>query len=109
MADKVVVTPTVGRCLNDAVAYITNVLCAPQAATNLAEAFAGILDSLENNPTFYVRDFRASRLFRRTIYKRRAGNYRIYYFVADNSVVVFAFLHERQDEYPRLKTFYSQM
>lgn len=109
MAYRVVVTPAVARSLEGAVAYIVDVLCSPQAATNLANAFEGTVTSLENNPTFYAKDFYASRLFKTEIYKRQIGNYVIYYFIQGDTVVVFAFLHGRQDKRTHLRSFYDEM
>ena len=108
MAYNVVVTPKVRKCFKEAVAYTVNVLCAPQSATTLSDSFSLALLALENNPTFCPRDYYASNLFQRPIYKKRIGSYFLYSFVDGDTVIAFSFLHKRQNKCTHLKADYDE-
>lgn len=108
MAYNVVATPTVHKCFKEAIAYTVNVLCSPQSATTLSDSFSLALLALENNPTFCPRDYYASNLFQRTIFKKRIGSYLLYFFVDGNTVIAFSFLHKRQNKYTHLKADYDE-
>ena len=108
MAYNVRATPTVRSCLKKALAYLVDVFCSPQAAARLADSYDLAILALEKNPTFCPTDYYASKLFHRPIYKKQVGNYLLYFFVEDNDVVAFSFLHKRQNKYTHLRADYDE-
>lgn len=109
MVYSVIATPTVRSCLREALAYMVNVFCSPQAAARLSDSYDLALLALEKNPTFCPTDYYASRLFQRPIYKKQVGNYFLYFFIENSNVIAFSFLHKRQNKYAHLRTDYDEI
>lgn len=99
MAYRVIVAAPARQRFDDAVTYILNVLCAPNAAKSLVEAVELIIDGLKSNPSFKPVDIWATDRFGVTIYKARVKNYTMSYFIREDTreVVVFSFLHAQQN------------
>lgn len=97
---EVIVTPSAERRLKNAVAYINDTICAPEAARRLLLGFGFATGGLKQNPTFMPVDRWASRHFKRTIYKLSIGNYIASYFADEDTstVWVFSFLYKKQDK-----------
>lgn len=91
--------------------YISRVLCAPQAAARLLDSYDAALRSLQADPTFYPLGRTATERYGRNIYRKSVENYFLYYFVDEEAseVVVFSFLHKRQDTTVRLSSDYEQV
>jgi len=99
MGYSVRVTSSAHESVISSVGYIAEVCSAPRAAVRLLDSYEVALESLHSNPTFNPVNASASRRLGRNIYRKRAGSYFLYYFVDENTseVVVFSFLHRRQD------------
>lgn len=108
MGYKVRVTESAHESVMSSVGYIAEVLCSPRAAANLLETYNAALKSLQNNPTFYPLSTTATERYGRRIYRRAVGNYQLFYYVDEEAfeVVVFSFLHGRQEASTRLMQDY---
>ena len=105
---SVQVTPSTHDSVMRAVGYIADVCAAPHAASRLLDSYETALQSLRVNPGFYPLSAAATDLLGRRINRKSAGNYNLYYYVeeAQRKVIVFSFLHKRQDVAAHLRIDY---
>ena len=99
MGYSVRVTSSAHESVISSVGYIAEVCSAPRAAVRLLDSYEVALESLRSNPIFNPVNASASRRLGRNIYRKRVGGYFLYYYVDEDAseVVVFSFLHRRQD------------
>lgn len=81
------------------VAYISEVLCEPSAATRLADGFQLALNQLKDARKFRIIDTEVTELVGEPVFRIKLDNYKLLYTVNedDNRVTIETFAHDRQD------------
>ena len=107
MAYEVNLAQPARDALDNTVVYLSQVLASPQAAKTLLNVQERTTSILETFPRAYPLSFQACNLIGREVRKAPIGNYRQYYYIDDtqNRVVIFAFLHARQNPITHLTDF----
>lgn len=92
------------------VGYIAEVCFAPHAAARLLREYESTLVALRDNPTFCPVSLAASQQLGRRIFRKSIPRYFLYFYVDEGAdgVVVFSFLHRKQDALAHLPHDYGE-
>ena len=93
---RIVYHATVRQDLKEAFYYISNTLCAPQAAEDLLDSFDAAIQRIAEFPHSFEL-YRADYPIYEEIRKVRVKNYVLYYAVFDDYVEIRRFIHGRRD------------